>query len=200
MEQADEVARRLLTVAQSIENADYIRAAAQKPEELGPLLKTAIRRRGPVRHPTRAARQISDGHGAGVSVVQTTPESCILERAVKAGAQHGQAAEAASPKPVSPARSHSNMVPQRVTRSPKPGVAQTFTVATLREMTGLENTALNRYAKLAEVTTPRRVQRNFRYSRTDAQTILETITANTGEDALRAKCQIALRNLQQITE
>jgi len=114
MEQADEVARRLLTVAQSIESADYIRAAAQKPEDLGPLLKTAIRRRGPVRHPTRAARQISDGHGAGVSVAQTTPESCILERAVKAGAQHGQAAEAASPKPASSAQPSSNAVPHDV--------------------------------------------------------------------------------------
>ncbi len=73
--------------------------------------------------------------------------------------------------------------------------AGSFTVASLREMTGLENTALNRYAKAAKVNTPRRGERNFRYTATDVRTILKTIIAKTSETKLLGKCQAALREL-----
>jgi hypothetical protein len=52
--------------------------------------------------------------------------------------------------------------------------SQVFTVAALREMTGLENTALNRYAKRAHVTTPGRGRKNHVYSATEARAILRT--------------------------
>lgn len=74
----------------------------------------------------------------------------------------------------------------------------TYTVGTLREMTGLENTALNRYAKRANVQTPARGERNFMYTRAEVRAILQTIIANTAEDALREKCKTALQNLPEI--
>jgi len=78
--------------------------------------------------------------------------------------------------------------------------AKTYTVAALREMTGLSNTTLNQYAKQAKVTTPRRGQRNFRYSAADARAILSHIIEQTSEDALRARCQAALADPKEITE
>lgn len=80
-------------------------------------------------------------------------------------------------------------------RSPAPSK---FTVAALREMTGLANTALNHYAKDAGVTTPRRGEKNFQYPAADVRRILMTIIAQTSEKRLRAKCQHALRNLPEI--
>jgi hypothetical protein len=71
-----------------------------------------------------------------------------------------------------------------------------FTVATLRELTGLHNTALNSYAKLAEVRTPGRGQRNFCYSLADVRRILETIITRSSEKNIRARCRTALKNLQ----
>ena len=75
-----------------------------------------------------------------------------------------------------------------------------FTVAALRDMTGLGNSALSRYAKIAKVTTPRRGERNFRYALADVRAILETIIAITAEDQLRARCKSALRNLPEIAD
>lgn len=71
-----------------------------------------------------------------------------------------------------------------------------FTVAALRDMTGLGNTALNNYAKLGGVATARRGQRNYRYSKADVRTILQKIIDTTSEDALRSKCCEALANLR----
>ena len=75
-----------------------------------------------------------------------------------------------------------------------------YTVAALRDMTGLENTALNRYAKTANVKTPRRGGRNFKYALADVRAILDTIIAGTAEDRVRDKCKSALRNLPEIAE
>lgn len=75
-----------------------------------------------------------------------------------------------------------------------------FTVAALRELTGLKNTALNSYAKLAEVETPRKGQRNYRYSVEDVRRILNAIIAHSSEKALLARCRTALHNLPEITE
>ncbi len=74
-----------------------------------------------------------------------------------------------------------------------------YTVAALREMTGLENTALNRYAKLAGVRTPQRGERNYRYTAADVRAILEAILANASEDQLRTRCKAALQGLPEIT-
>ncbi len=75
--------------------------------------------------------------------------------------------------------------------------AEGYSVARLRELTGLGNTALNQYARKSGVTTPRRGQRNFRYSAGDVRAILETIVANTGEETLLARCRAALKDLQK---
>jgi hypothetical protein len=75
-----------------------------------------------------------------------------------------------------------------------------FTVAALRELTGLKNTAVNKYAKLAEVETPRQGQRNYRYSADDVRRILNFIIAHSSEKALLARCRTALRSLPEITE
>lgn len=78
--------------------------------------------------------------------------------------------------------------------------APTCSVAALREMTGLKNTALNRYAKKANVKTPQQGEKNFQYPAADVRAILEAIIASTAEDALRGKCSNALRHLPEITE
>lgn len=75
-----------------------------------------------------------------------------------------------------------------------------YTVAALRDMTGLGNNALNRYAKTANVTTPQRGERDFKYTLADVRAILQTIIASTAEDKLRDRCKTALRNLPQIAE
>lgn len=75
-----------------------------------------------------------------------------------------------------------------------------FSVAALREMTGLENTALNRYAKKAGVETPARGQRSHLYPAADARLILQKIINTSSEAKLRNRCQTALRNLPEITE
>jgi hypothetical protein len=70
-----------------------------------------------------------------------------------------------------------------------------YTVAALRDMTGLENTALNKYAKLAGVPTPPRGKRNHRYTSAQVRAILKTIIASCTESAVVAQCQIALTGL-----
>lgn len=71
-----------------------------------------------------------------------------------------------------------------------------YTVAALREMTSLGNTTLNEYAKKAGVTTPRRGQRNFRYTEADVRRILTTIIELTAERRILARCQAALARLE----
>ncbi len=78
--------------------------------------------------------------------------------------------------------------------------APAYTVAALRDMTGLGNTAVSYYAKLAQVPTPQRGERNFRYPHADVRAILKTIIAHAGEERVRAKCQEALQRLPEITE
>ena len=75
-----------------------------------------------------------------------------------------------------------------------------YTVAALRDMTGLANKALNAYAKRAGVRTPRRGERNFRYAAGEVRTILETIIAATSECTVRDRCRTELRNLRKMAE
>lgn len=78
--------------------------------------------------------------------------------------------------------------------------SRTLTVATLLEWTTLSHTALNKYAQLAGVQTPRRGQRNFRYTWSDARKILETVIANANDRRIRDKCRAALGNPPEITQ
>jgi hypothetical protein len=88
--------------------------------------------------------------------------------------------------------------PERGPEAGKP--SRTLTVATLLEWTNLSHTALNKYAQLAGVQTPRRGQRNFRYGWTDARRILETVIANASDRRIRDKCRAALENPPEITQ
>jgi hypothetical protein len=63
----------------------------------------------------------------------------------------------------------------------------------------LSHTALNKYARLAGVQTPRRGQRSFRYGWADARKILETVIANASDRRIRDKCRAALGNPPEIT-
>jgi hypothetical protein len=86
---------------------------------------------------------------------------------------------------------------------PDPGAGRpspTLTVATLLEWTNLSHTALNKYARLAEVPTPGRGERNFRYTWADARKILETVIANASDRRIREKCRTALENPPEITQ
>jgi len=78
--------------------------------------------------------------------------------------------------------------------------ADSFTVAALREMTTMGNTALNEYAKKAGVTTPRRGEKNFRYGIADVRKILETILTHTTEKRILTRCRAALASLPEITK
>jgi len=89
------------------------------------------------------------------------------------------------------------VVPDKTPAAPS---APTYTVAALRDMTGLENTALNRHAKAAKVMTPRRGERNVKYTLADVRAILQALIASTAEDTLRDRCKSALRNLPEIAE
>lgn len=75
-----------------------------------------------------------------------------------------------------------------------------ITIAQLREWTGVGNTTLNRYAKLAGVQTPRRGQRNFRYSDADARKIMQTILAQASDTLLLARVRAALADMPKITK
>lgn len=75
-----------------------------------------------------------------------------------------------------------------------------FTVSTLREMTGLGNTTMNRYAKAAGVKTPGRGQRSFRYSLDDVKAILRTIIDTCSEEKIKSRCRAALKGLPEITD
>lgn len=70
-----------------------------------------------------------------------------------------------------------------------------YTVAALREATGLKNNALNRRGRDAGVKTPGRGKRTFRYSRADARKILNEIISESSEDELRARCKAALQSI-----
>jgi hypothetical protein len=76
---------------------------------------------------------------------------------------------------------------------------RSLTVATLLEWTNLSHTALNKYARLAGVQTPRRGERNFRYTWADARKILETVIAKASDRRIRDKCRAALENPPEIT-
>lgn len=87
--------------------------------------------------------------------------------------------------------------PERDRGAGKP--SRSLTVATLLEWTNLSHTALNKYARLAGVQTPRRGERNFRYDWAEARKILETVIANASDRRVRDKCRAALGNPPEIT-
>lgn len=84
--------------------------------------------------------------------------------------------------------------------SSKAGKSTAYAVGALRDLIGLSNTTLNQYAKAAGVNTPRRGQRNFRYSTADVRAILQYIIDTTSESALRKRCRATLETLPEITD
>lgn len=79
---------------------------------------------------------------------------------------------------------------------PREDSPKIHTIAALREMTNLSNATLNKYAKRANVETPRRGQRNFRYSTADVRTILQEIIGRTAESSVLGASKKALANLK----
>lgn len=79
---------------------------------------------------------------------------------------------------------------------PMPKAPADYPLAALRELTGLSNATLNKYAKTAGFRTPRRGERNFRYTADQIQAILLEIIQTTSESSLRDRCQVALKSLQ----
>lgn len=71
-----------------------------------------------------------------------------------------------------------------------------YNTAALREMTGLENASLNKYAKQAGVATPGRGRRDHRYSKEDVQAILKVILSESSEKKVHQRCQTSLENLK----
>lgn len=138
-------------------------------------------------------RRYQEGMERVSRAIQSVPpfSETMKEAYLEALAEHEKRKAAESPKALPPATAGASTA-----KKPDGG----YTVAALREMTGLENTTLNRYAKMAKVTTPRRGERNFKYTLADVRAILETIIASTAEDKLRDKCRTSLRNLPEIAE
>ena len=71
---------------------------------------------------------------------------------------------------------------------------ESFNTADLRKMTGLGNTAFNKYAKSAGVESPGRGKKNFRYPRGDARKILEEIISTSTHKIDREMAKSSLIN------
>ena len=74
--------------------------------------------------------------------------------------------------------------------------APAVTVAGLRQMTGLANATLNKYAKMAGVPTPSRGKRSHRYSIPEVRAIVQAVIAHTSEGAILNRCRNALESLK----
>jgi hypothetical protein len=137
----------------------------------------------------------SSRHGGGVFRI-THLGRRVLERLEEQGAARQAAGDnCIGAKPATPAGPG---VPPA--RTAKPDIPSTYTVAAVREMTRLSNTALNRYTRRAKVATPGRGKRNHRYSIEDVRKILQTIIDSSSERKLLSECRKALQNLQEITK
>lgn len=73
--------------------------------------------------------------------------------------------------------------------------SRTFSVAMLRTLTGLRNTTLNKYTKLAGVPVATRGKRNHAFSQGDLIKILNSIISGSGEESTIQKCKRALADL-----
>lgn len=74
-----------------------------------------------------------------------------------------------------------------------------FLTAELLDMTGLGNTAFNKYVELANVPKTLRGKRNRRFSVSEAHAILEAIVQHSSNQGDKTKAQRALGNLSEIT-
>lgn len=79
-----------------------------------------------------------------------------------------------------------------------PRPAPTFSKADLREITGLENSALTDYTKAAGVEVPNRGAKNHRYTCDEFRKILEEIVRGTQSQSVRQKCDGKLKTLSEI--
>ncbi|MCE9555361.1 MAG: hypothetical protein K8T91_18585 [Planctomycetes bacterium] len=71
-------------------------------------------------------------------------------------------------------------------------------VATMCQMTGLGNTSLNKYAKIAGVPTAKLGDRNFCWTNAEAIKILTAILDGNSEAGVSEHCQAALERLSHI--
>lgn len=76
--------------------------------------------------------------------------------------------------------------------------ANNFSVAQIKKMTGLSDTTINNYAKLAGVVTPGRGKRNHRYSETDVIRILQCIVEKSDSPFIIERCSTELARLHQL--
>lgn len=74
-----------------------------------------------------------------------------------------------------------------------------FLTAELLDLTGLGNTAFNKYVELANVPKTPRGKRNRRFSVSEARAILEAIVQHSSNNRDKTKAQRALENLSEIT-
>jgi hypothetical protein len=70
-----------------------------------------------------------------------------------------------------------------------------FTVGDILELASISTTTLNQYAKKANVKTPGRGKRNYRYRSVEVQKILQTIIHNTTDGQMKDRCRQALLKL-----
>lgn len=147
---------------------------------------------------TRLHAQLREATAAGWTGNHLLLADAVAELASTLTALHRFRARASSPAADATASQGLGNEP-----GPDAGVGKpprTLTVATLLEWTNLSHTALNKYARLAGVQTPRRGQRNFRYGWIEARKILETVIANASDRRIRDKCRAALDNPPEITQ
>ncbi|HRX83504.1 MAG TPA: hypothetical protein P5572_00635 [Phycisphaerae bacterium] len=108
------------------------------------------------------------------------------------------APRASGPAGIAAASQNPGSEPKRAPEARRP--PPTLTVAAFIEWTNFSHSTLNKYARLAKVPTPRRGERNFRYTWADARKILETIIAQASDRRIRDKCRTALKNPPEITQ
>jgi len=84
------------------------------------------------------------------------------------------------------------------TDRPAKDPTEKYTIVKLREMTGLENGALNKYAKLAGVPTAGRGKRNHALTADQTQLLLKKMVEVCTTNLTRDRCSEALENLLQI--
>jgi hypothetical protein len=140
--------------------------------------------------------------GAGPGDVRLHPQNSALKDTAKRG---GSGARKSA---VTSGQGHPSGGDTREVNTPgKPSCSQVvsqrdrnFTKAFLRDKTGLGNTTLASYMRKAGVKMAKRGGRNHRYTRDEIRQILQQIAEETSEDGLRARCLLALRELDEIAD
>ena len=75
-----------------------------------------------------------------------------------------------------------------------------YLTSEVKELTGLENSALNDYREKADVPKPRNGQGNFRQSRSDLVKLLHTIVSQCNRKVVRETSQSSLETLSKLSQ